>query len=159
MNPYKNEIDMYPDIIQNLEYYMDFYGYKDYEIFKTWKEFPPKLQSFYQKEWDILGDLGKPDIMVLYRTNSIEKYKTLIVEVKYNGITLNNIAQAKMYGDVFKANKVFLVAPEEIRRQLIQYYTVNDYLMNYSCGFVRFVRFVDKNLQLQTSFPSGGELL
>ena len=38
---YENEIAMYPDIMENLEYYMNFYGYNDFQIFKTWKEFPP----------------------------------------------------------------------------------------------------------------------
>ncbi|MDY4997341.1 MAG: hypothetical protein SO108_06575 [Bacilli bacterium] len=156
---YANEIAMYPDIMENLEYYMNFYGYNDFQIFKTWKEFPPTLQSLYQKEWDILGDLGKPDITVLYRKNPNEKYKTLIVEVKLNSIVLKDIAQAKMYGDIFKADKVFLVAPADLRRQIAQYYDVNNAIFTYCNGQVRYVKFDNRNLQIQQSFPIGGDIL
>ena len=132
---YENEIAMYPDIIESIKYYMDFYGYDDYEVFKTWKEFAPKLQLIYQKEWNILSDISKPDIMVLYKKTGEEKYKTLIIEVKLNSVKLLDIAQAKMYGDIFQAENVFLVAPTEIRRQIQQYYSVNNNVFKYSNGY------------------------
>ena len=160
MIEYENEIAMYPDIINNIEYYMKFYGYNDYKIFKTWKEFLPEIAEKYQKEYDILQNFGKPDITVLYRKNSQEEYKTLIIEVKITTITMNNIAQAKIYGDIFNADNVFLVSPYEIPRKIIQYFPYNDSILSYSFDRkIRLVKFVDKNLQLQSSFPNGGEVL
>ena len=70
---YNNEKEMYPDIIESIKYYMDFYGYPC-KIFKTWQEFENELYEKYQKEFDILGNLGKPDIMVIY-TDDMQKKK------------------------------------------------------------------------------------
>lgn len=160
MIEYENEIAMYPDIMDNIEYYMNFYGYNDYKIFKTWKEFLPEIAEKYQKEYDILQNFGKPDITVLYRKNSDEEYKTLIIEVKITVLTMNNIAQAKIYGDIFNADKVFLVSPYDIPRRIMQYFPYNDNLLSYSYSRkIRLVKFVNKNLQLQSSFPTGGEVL
>ena len=160
MIKYENEIAMYPDIINNIEYYMNFYGYKDYKVFKTWKEFLPEIVEKYQKEYNILQNFGKPDITVLYRKNVQEEYKTLIIEVKNTPLTMNNIAQAKMYGDIFDAEKVFLVSPFDIPRRVIQYFPYNEKILSYGLSKkIRMVKFIDKNLQFQSSFPSGGEVL
>ncbi len=154
---YNNEKEMYPDIIESIKYYMDFYGYPC-KIFKTWQEFENELYEKYQKEFDILGNLGKPDIMVIY-TDDMQKEKTLIIEVKKEDVTLLNIAQAKMYGDIFNADKVFLVGPYELRRSIRQYYDVNHNILKYSNGrMMKFVQFKDKKLMLQNAFPEGGEL-
>lgn len=159
MTEYENEIAMYPDIMKNIEYYMDFNGYQDYKIFKTWKGFSTELAEKFQKEIDILQNFGKPDITVFYRKKVSEAYKVLIVEVKINTITMNNIAQAKMYGDIFNADKVFLVAPYDIPRKIVKYYPYNDKILAYSYNRkIRLVKFADKNLQLQSSFPNGGEI-
>lgn len=154
---YKDEKDMYPDIIKSIEYYMEFYGYK-YKVFKTWQEFKPELSDKYQKEIDILGNLGKPDIMVLYAKPG-EEEKTLIIEAKKEDITILNIAQAKMYGDIFNADNVFLVGPFELRRQIRQYYEVNKNILAYSEGKkIKFVQIEDRKLLIHRAFPEGGEI-
>ena len=146
---YENEIAMYPDIMNSIKFYMDLFEY-ECKVFETWHEFKPELHEKFQKEIDILGDFGKPDITVLYRKSSDEDYKVLIIEVKLNSIVMKDIAQAKMYGDIFKADKVFLVAPYELRRMIKQYYYVNKE--------IKYVRLSDRNLLIQQSIPSGGEL-
>ena len=154
---YDNEIAMYPDIMDSISNYMKFYGY-EYEVFETWHEFVGKIKEKYSTEIDILGDLGKPDIMILYKKPS-EEEKLLIIEVKIGIPVLKDFAQAKMYGDIFKADKVFLVAPYELRRNIGQFYYYNNFLFKYNCGTVRYVRFTDKNLQIQSSIPAGGEII
>lgn len=155
---YKKEEEMYPDIIKSIECYMNFYGYA-YEVFETWHEFRPSLITRYQKEIDILGSMGKPDLMVIYKDRNGNE-KTLIIEVKKENITLLHIAQAKMYGDIFNTDKVFLVGPYELRRQIRQYFDVNKNIFRFSENrIIKYVQFKDKKLLLQNAFPEGGELL
>ena len=154
---YENEIAMYPDIMTSISNYMSFYGY-EYKVFETWHEFIGKIKEKYATEIDILGDLGKPDIMILYKKKK-KKKKLLIIEVKIGIPVLKDFAQAKMYGDIFKADKVFLVAPYELRRNIGQFYEYNNYLFKYNCGTVRYVRFTNRNLQIQSSVPAGGEII
>lgn len=155
---YENEIAMYPDIMESIKFYMDLFGY-ECNVFETWHEFKPELRERFQREIDILGDFGKPDITVLYRKSSDEDYKVLIIEAKLNSVVMKDIAQAKMYGDIFKADKVFLVAPYELRRMIEQYYYVNKNIFRYDGDKeIKYVRLSDRNLLIQQSIPSGGEL-
>lgn len=155
---YENEIAMYPDIMESIRFYMDLFGY-ECKVFETRLEFKPELRERFQREIDILGGFGKPDITVLYRKSSDEDYKVLIIEAKLNSVVLKDIAQAKMYGDIFKADKVFLVAPCELRRMIEQYYYVNKNIFRYDCDKeIKYVRLSDRNLLIQQSIPSGGEL-
>ena len=156
---YENEIAMYPDIMNSIKFYMNLFEY-ECKIFETWHEFKPELRERFQKEIDILGDFGKPDITVLYRKSDSEDYKVLIIEVKLNSVVMKDIAQAKMYGDIFKADKVFLVAPYDLRRMIEQYYYVNKNIFRYDGDKeIKYVKFADRNLLLQQSIPSGGEVL
>lgn len=156
---YENEIAMYPDIIESIKFYMSLFEY-ECKVFETWHEFKPELCERFQKEIDILRDFGKPDITVLYRKTSLEDYKVLIIEAKLNSVVMKDIAQAKMYGDIFKADKVFLVAPCDLRRMIEQYYYVNKNIFIYDGNKeIRYVKLTDHNLLLQQSIPSGGELL
>ena len=83
----------------------------------------------------------------------------LIIEAKLNSVVMKDIAQAKMYGDIFKADKVFLVAPYELRRMIEQYYYVNKNIFgNDGDKEIKYVRLSDRNLLIQQSIPSGGEL-
>ena len=155
---YENEIAMYPDIMESIKFYMDLFGY-ECKVFETWHELKPELRERFQREIDILGDFGKPDITVLYRKSSDEDYKVLIIEAKLNSVVMKDIAQAKMYGDIFKADKVFLVAPYELRRMIEQYYYVNKNIFRYDGDKeIKYVRLSDRNLLIQQSIPSGGEL-
>ena len=155
---YENEIAMYPDIMESIKFYMDLFRY-ECKVFETWHEFKPELRERFQREIDILGDFGKPDITVLYRKSSDEDYKVLIIEAKLNSVVMKDIAQAKMYGDIFKADKVFLVAPYELRRMIEQYYYVNKNIFRYDGDKeIKYVRLSDRNLLIQQSIPSGGEL-
>ena len=155
---YENEIAMYPDIMESIKFYMDLFGY-ECKVFETWHEFKPELRERFQREIDILGDFGKPDITVLYRKSSDEDYKVLLIEAKLNSVVMKDIAQAKMYGDIFKADKVFLVAPYELRRMIEQYYYVNKNIFGYDGDKeIKYVRLSDRNLLIQQSIPSGGEL-
>ena len=156
---YDNEIAMYPDIMNSISFYMDLFGY-EYKVYETWHEFKPELRERFQKEIDILGDFGKPDITVLYRKDQQDEFKTLIIEAKLNSVVMKDIAQAKMYGDIFNADKVFLVAPCELRRMIEQYYYVNNNLFKYANNReIKYVKLIDKNLQLQQAIPIGGDIL
>lgn len=158
-NEYDNEISMYPDIIDSLTTIFNFYGYSDsdFKIYKTWKEFHPDLKTKYSKEIDILDKFANPDITVVYKDHSGHE-KTLIVEVKKGAIVMKDIAQAKIYGDIFDSDYVFLVSLIDLRRKVKEYYAVNNTILGYSKNrTIRFVQLKDSNLQLQTSFPTGGE--
>lgn len=156
---YENEIAMYPDIMNSIKFYMDLFKY-ECKIFETWHEFKPELRERFQKEIDILGDFGKPDITVLYKKSDMDDYKVLIIEAKLNSVVMKDIAQAKMYGDIFKADKVFLVAPCDLRRRIEQYYYMNKNLFRYDGDKeIKYVKCADHNLLLLQSIPSGGELL
>lgn len=155
---YENENAMYPDIIKSILYNMELFGYQC-KVFETWHEFKPELRERFQQEIDILGDFGKPDITVLYRKTDNEDYKVLIIEAKLHSIVLKDIAQAKMYGDIFRADKVFLVAPHDLRRKIEQYYYINKNIFRYY-GYkeIKYVKLENHNLLLQSVIPSGGEL-
>jgi hypothetical protein len=156
---YSNEIAMYQDIMDSIGKYMEFNNY-EFKIYKTWKEFDPELKEMFQKEIEILQDFGKPDITVLYKKNDEYKYKTLIIEVKLKDIVMKDIAQAKIYGDIFNADRVFLVGPKELRRKIKMYYKYNDNILKYSKDRkIKYIRLDNKNLQLQQVFPMGGNLL
>ena len=156
---YENEIAMYPDIMNSIKFYMDLFEY-ECKIFETWHEFKPELRERFQKEIDILGDFGKPDITVLYKNSNMDDYKVLIIEAKLNSVVMKDIAQAKMCGDIFKADKVFLVAPCDLRRMIEQYYYVNRSLFRYdSDKEIKYIKLADHNLLLQQSIPSGGDVL
>lgn len=156
---YSNEISMYPDIMDSIKKYMEFNKY-EFKIYKTWKEFEPELKIMFQKEIEILQDFGKPDITVLYKNKFESKYKVLIIEVKLNDIVMKDIAQAKIYGDIFDADKVFLVGTKELRRKIKMYYEYNDNILKYSKDReIKYIRLDNKNLQMQQAFPIGGDLL
>ncbi len=157
MVKYVREEDMYPDIIKNLEFYFQLYGF-EYEIFETWHEFDFKLLEKYKKEIDILGFIGRPDIMAIYKDG--EKEKTLIIEVKKTDISLLNIAQAKMYGDIFNTDKVFLVGPFDLRNAIKDYYTYNTSILRYGDNReIKYVKLEDQKLLFQKAFPVGGNML
>ena len=155
---YKDEEAMYPDIIESIKYYLKLYDY-DFKIYETWHEFKPDFISRFQREIDILKDFGKPDITVFYKNKNMDDYKVLIIEAKKKSIVLKDIAQAKMYGDIFNADKVFLVSLHDLRRKIEQYYYVNKNIFKYSEGReIKFVKLYSRNLQLQQAIPVGGEL-
>ena len=151
---------MYPDIINSIDFYLKLYHY-EYKIFETWHEISTDVRDRFQKEFEILGDLGKPDIMVFLKKEFDEEYKVLIIEAKVNSIVLKDIAQAKMYGDLYDADYVFLVSPEDLRRNIIRYSDTNKNLFRYSDNKlslkreVKFIKISDKNLLINQPFPTG----
>ena len=154
---YSKEEEMYPDIINNLKFYFNLYGYEN-EIFETWHKFDSKLMAKYRREIDVLGFIGRPDIMAIYKKGNEEK--TLIIEVKKTDISLLNIAQAKMYGDIFNTDKVFLVGPYDLRNVIKDYYTYNTSIFRYGDNReIKYVRLEDKKLLFQNAFPVGGDML
>ena len=154
---YRHEVDMYPDIIDSIKKIMNLYGY-EYEVFETWHEFPVRFKEKYQAESEILSDFGKPDITVFFNKDGQEK--VLIIEVKLNAIIMKDIAQAKMYGDIYNADEVFLVSPCDLQNKIINYYGINKNIFAYSDNrVIKYVSFKDKNLQVQNAFPPEGSLL
>lgn len=152
---YHNEISMYPDIIESIIIQMNLLGYK-YKIYKTWKEFDSEFKEKYSNEIAILNKEILPDITVIYK-DSQNKEKSLIIEVKKNAIMIKDLAQAKMYGDVFKADSVLLVSLEPIRKSFIEFNEINPFFMKCSNGAQLYTCTLEnKNLQIQKSYPLDG---
>lgn len=155
---YSCEIDMYSDIIESISKTFEFFGYK-FIVFKTWKEFSPELKEMYPNVIAILNKEVLPDITVIYTNNKGEK-KCLIMEVKIGNLKVKDIAQAKMYGDIFNADSVLLISLKKIRKSFIEFSLINDKFLKCANGAQLYTCVLDnKQLQLQSSFPSDGGII
>lgn len=155
---YSCEIDMYPDIIESMAKKMEFLGY-EYTIYKTWKEFSPGLKEIYPNVISILNKDVLPDLTVIYKNKHGEQ-KCLIIEVKLGQLILKDIAQAKMYGDIFDADSVLLVSLKKIRKSFIEFYLVNQNYLKCANGSQLYTCILDnKQLQLQNPFPLDGGII
>ena len=157
MVTYKKELEMYEDIIKSISKKMEFYGY-DYKVFRTWKSFDPYLKSKFSLVCSILNKDTLPDIIVLYKNNE-NMEKTIIIEVKKENLIAKDIAQAKLYCDVFDADSVLLVSLIPLRKSFKEFSQKNEYFLKcansvqlYTCVLQ------DQQLQLQNSFPMGGNI-
>ncbi len=152
---YKNEVDMYPDIINSISEKMEFREYK-YKIFKTWQTFDDELKVLYPNAISILNKNVLPDITVIYK-NSANEQKCLIIEVKRDALIVKDIAQAKMYGDIFNADSVLLVSSKEIRKSFVEFSFINEHFLKCSNGTQLYTCVLDnKQLQTQNCFPCDG---
>lgn len=155
---YDNEKDMYQDIIDSITVKLNFFGYK-YEVFKTWKEFSPRLKALIPNAIQILKKTALPDIIVVY-TGEDGKQRFLIIEVKDEKLKIIDMAQAKMYGDIFNADAVLLVSLIKIRKSFSEFNKINPFFMKCSNGAQLYTCTLEhRQLQLQTCFPNDGRLI
>ncbi len=152
---YNQETDMYEDIIESISKKMAFYGYR-YKVFRTWKTFDQELKEMYPNVIATLNKETLPDITVCYVDKTGNK-RCLIIEVKIGQLIVKDIAQAKMYGDIFDADSVLLVSPIQIRKSFIEFSFVNKNFLRctntaqlYTCVLE------NKQLQTQNCFPADG---
>ena len=156
---YNNEYEMYKDIRASLEKFFDLYGFKA-KVYLTDKSYPEEIRDLYAREIDILGNDMHPDLMAIYY-DAQNNRQLLVVEAKKNPLTIINIAQAKMYGDIFRSKAVLLVAPFDLRKSIRDYYSFNKRILTYdSDKTVYTVKIENKKLQMQNAFPAiSGDLL
>lgn len=156
---YNQEYEMYKDIRDSLNVYFSLYGI-DAKVFITDKSYPEEIKNLYSREIDILGNDMHPDLMAIYTDkNGIQQL--LVVEAKKNHLTIKDIAQGKMYGDIFRAKAVLMVAPYDLRKSVKDYYVFNKRIMTFdSDKTVYAVTLENKKLQFQNAFPViSGDLL
>lgn len=151
---YEKEIDMYEDIIKSISEKMEFYGY-EYKVFRTWKTFDPLLSQMYPNVISILNKEVLPDITVIY--NSKGSRKCLIIEVKIGQLIIKDIAQAKMYCDIFDADSVLLVSLKKIRKSFIEFSLINKDFLKCSNGAQLYTCAMENGaLQTQNCYPADG---
>ena len=156
---YNLEYEMYKDIRDSLTVFFELYGVKA-TVYITDKGYPEEIKNLYAREIDILGQDMHPDLMAVYKDQS-GKLSLLVVEAKKNHLTIKDIAQGKMYGDIFKAKAVLMVAPYDLRKSIKDYYGFNKRIMTYNCDkTVYAIKLENKKLQIQNAFPViSGDLL
>ena len=156
---YPVESKMYADIKSSLEVYFGLYGYEA-NVFVTDVSYPEEIRDSYSREIDILGNDMHPDLMAVYKDRN-GKEQLIIVEAKKNPLTIKDIAQGKMYGDIFRASAVIMVAPYDLRKSIKDYYSFNKRIMSYDGSKpVYVIKLENKKLQFQNAFPTiDGDLL
>lgn len=149
---YSCEEEMYPDIEQSIKNKMNFNGC-DFKIYKTYKGFSGEIKTYFSKECAIIPNDAKPDFIVIYRLG--QKNKIIIIEAKLNQITIKDIGQAKIYGDIFSADHVLLVSTKEPRGRIKEYYSHNPKLLKYFDGqkTIQLVELNNRELSFETAYP------
>ncbi len=154
MKKYKNEIAMYPDIIDSISKQLSFLGY-EYKVFETWHTFDPELKSIYPQVCSILNKDVLPDITIVYKNNGVRK--CLIIEVKIKDLTIKDIGQAKIYTDIFNADSALLVSLVKLRKSFMEFSKYNDCFLKCANGAQLYTCVLEnENLQLQSCYPSDG---
>ncbi len=155
MKEYKNEIAMYPDIIDSVSKKLSYLGY-EHKVFETWHEFDPELRAMYPQVCSVLNKNVLPDIIVVYE-NENHEHKCLVIEVKLNALTVKDIGQAKIYTDIFNADSVLLVSLIKIRNSFVEFSKYNDNFLKCANGSQLYTCVLEnKHLQLQSCYPSDG---
>ena len=155
MKVYEKEVDMYPDIIDSISRKLSFLGYK-YKVFKTWQSFDPELKAMYPQVCAILNKDVLPDITVVYQGEN----KCLIIEVKIGNLTVKDIAQAKIYTEVFDADSALLVSLVKVRKSFVEFHNYNEHFLKCSNDAQLYICALEnEQLQLQSCFPSDGGIL
>lgn len=158
MKVYSNEKDMYEDIINSVTKKLDLLGY-NFDVFRTWKTFDPKLKELYPQVCNILNKDVLPDIMVIYYDQNKEM-KCLIIEVKIGNLSIKDIGQAKIYTEVFNADSVLLVSLIKIRKSFVEFSKYSEDFLKCSNGAQLYTCVLEnEQLQLQSCYPSDGGLL
>lgn len=152
--PYVHEKDMYPDIKTSVANFMNLHRYR-FTIYDTYDGNHVEIERKFVKEINILSNTMKPDFIVIYNDGHDEK--VLIIEVKLGTATIKDIGQAKMYGDIFSADYVWLVSAKKPRESLKIYYEHNNKLLQYYCAEknVELIELKDGVLRFQNAFPAG----
>jgi len=81
--------------------------------------FSPSLKSAVRHDiiFAFLGKRASPDLVGFIRGKyGIDDY--IVVEVKRDAVTLQDIYQAKMYGDLFSARYALLLSPEPVPEEI-----------------------------------------
>lgn len=156
---YDFEYKMYKDIQKSLNTYFDYCGIKA-NVYLTDKSYPEEIKEKFSKEIDILGNDLHPDLMATY-IDSNGEFKLMMVEAKKKPLTIKDIAQGKMYGDIFRANSVLMVAPYDLRKSIKDYYLFNKRILTFDSNkTVYAIKLENGNLQFQNAFPViSGDLL
>ena len=155
---YSREVDMYPDIINSISKIMNFYGY-EFNVYKTWQTFDQTLKDIYPNVVATLNKDTLPDLTVIYKDANGQQ-KCLIIEVKIGELIVKDIAQAKMYGDIFNANSVLLVSLKKIRKSFIEFSSINGCFLKCTNGSQLYTCVLENGiLQIQNCFPSDGGLI
>ena len=155
---YDDEKAMYPDIIDSISKKLAFFNYK-YTVYRTWKEFPPDLKKLIPDAVNILKKGALPDITVVYEDDNHNRH-FLIIEVKIGDLTIKDIAQAKMYGDIFNADSVLVVSLIKFRKNYTEFDLVNKNFLKCANGSQIYLCFMKyRQLQLQRVYPNDGGLI
>lgn len=156
---YYFEYEMYSDIRVSLNAYFSLYG-TSAKVFITDKSYPEEIKDLYAREIDILGNDMHPDLMAIYNDKN-GNTQLLIVEAKKNQLTIKDIAQGKMYGDIFRAKAVLMVSPYDLRKSIKDYYLFNKRILTFDSDKIIYtIKLENKKLQLQNAFPViSGDLL
>lgn len=155
---YRQEKDMYEDIISSISAKLKSLNF-NYKVFRTWKEFNQDFKDEFPTETAILGKGTLPDITILYWDENNNKHR-MIIEVKIGNLIVKDIGQAKMYGDIFNADKVLLVSLKDIRGSFIVFAENNhNFLLCANKTQVYTCVLKNRQLQLQSTYPRNGGFL
>ena len=156
---YTDEISLYPDIAKSFQKILKMRGF-DSVVYYTYKEFLPKFKDMFSQEISILDKDARPDLIITYYNKSKE-LKKIAIEVKKNDLTLKDIAQAKIYCDVFQTDDVFLISLKEVRDKFKRYYRHNKDILVCANGKIlkTLVLSNDGDLMYQNIFPQEEDIL
>ncbi|XFA98142.1 hypothetical protein ACAG96_04485 [Candidatus Izemoplasma sp. B36] len=126
---YKEEKDMYPIIANYFTSLFTSYGY-NVKVYNTYKGFDIELKKVFGNEITLLGNYFSPDLMISLTKNGATDF--MVIEVKKDRITIKDIAQTKMYGDILKPKYLLLIGGELPEREWINYHKMNKYFLRYN---------------------------
>jgi hypothetical protein len=150
---YKNEYDMYDKIAEHYRNLLTAFGY-DVKVFETYKSIDEEIRSHFISEWEMLGRSYIPDLIIKISKNGIEDF--FVIEVKKGAITIKDIAQAKMYGDILKPKYLLLIGGDLPRRKWVDYYNINNQFLRYNTNkYLRIAKMDTVNFHDSRMIPGG----
>ena len=132
---------MYQGVKKALTAYLQADDKIDIRLEITADTFPETLKTHVQKELlfllenktyrpDLFGHIGGSDCTSIYGKSDF----ILTVEVKPRAITLKDIFQAKMYGEIYSTPFAFLISPERPKQRLLELIKLRPDFLGYSAG-------------------------
>jgi hypothetical protein len=102
----------------------------------------------------MLGRSYIPDLIIKISKNGIEDF--FVIEVKKGAITIKDIAQAKMYGDILKPKYLLLIGGDLPRRKWVDYYNINNQFLRYNTNkYLRIAKMDTVNFHDSRMIPGG----
>ena len=104
---------------------------------------PQGMQTLVRDEVLFLlsNDKLRPDIFGEIGPNATEMYGrsrfTLTAEVKPNPITIRDVLQAKMYGELYSAHVALIMSPKLPKQTVVRLLELRPDLLSYSAGYER----------------------